>query len=177
MMSMSYDHHFFLDEGAAAVSVAFRRESDEEHREPRFELPIPPGRNLVTRRGLAAIEAKVAGLETGIAAAVDDGARETLRRELRYWQTRRVTAELAPPPAADEVGIGSRVVIRLGGTPRTIELVGGDEGDPAAGRVPFSAPLARAVMGAAPGDRVDFNGIAEAIEVVETGPIDDAGDR
>ncbi len=33
------------------MSVAFRRESDEEHKEPRFELPIPPGPNLVTERG------------------------------------------------------------------------------------------------------------------------------
>ena len=33
------------------MSVAFRRESDEEHLEPKFELPIPPGPNLVTPRG------------------------------------------------------------------------------------------------------------------------------
>jgi hypothetical protein len=25
------------------MSVAFRRESDDEHMEPKFELPIPPG--------------------------------------------------------------------------------------------------------------------------------------
>ena len=25
------------------MSVAYRRDSDEEHFEPRFELPIPPG--------------------------------------------------------------------------------------------------------------------------------------
>ena len=37
------------------MSVAFRRESDEEHKEPRFELPIPPGPNLVTARGLKLI--------------------------------------------------------------------------------------------------------------------------
>ena len=30
------------------MSVAFRRESDEEHLEPKFELPIPPGPNYVT---------------------------------------------------------------------------------------------------------------------------------
>ena len=36
------------------VSVAFRRESDEEHLEPKFERPIPPGANLVTARGAAA---------------------------------------------------------------------------------------------------------------------------
>jgi len=156
------------------MSVAFRRESDEEHKEPRFELPIPPGRNLVTRRGLALIEAKVAELEAAIAAAGDDAIREELRRQLRYWQTRRVTAELAPPPPAGEVAIGSRVVIRLNGTRRTIEIVGGDEGDPAAGRVPFSAPLAQAVLGAEAGDVVDFNGLADGVEVVETGPIEDA---
>ena len=39
------------------MSVAFCRESDEEHLEPKFELPIPPGPNLVTPRGLALIEA------------------------------------------------------------------------------------------------------------------------
>jgi hypothetical protein len=33
------------------MSVAFRRESDDEHKEPEFELPIPVGANLVTPRG------------------------------------------------------------------------------------------------------------------------------
>ena len=33
------------------MSVAFRRESDEEHLEPKFEIPIPVGPNLVTARG------------------------------------------------------------------------------------------------------------------------------
>ena len=45
------------------MSVAFRRESDEEHLEPRFEIPIPPGPNLVTARGLEQITARVAALE------------------------------------------------------------------------------------------------------------------
>ena len=34
------------------MSVAFRRESDDEHKEPEYELPIPVGANLVTPRGL-----------------------------------------------------------------------------------------------------------------------------
>ena len=45
------------------MSVAFRRESDEEHLEPKFELPIPPGPTLVTARGQAQIRARVAELE------------------------------------------------------------------------------------------------------------------
>src|SRR4029079_14786816 len=49
--------------GGTVMSVAFLRESDEEHKEPRFELPIPPGPSLVTPRGLALIEAKVGELE------------------------------------------------------------------------------------------------------------------
>ena len=44
------------------MSVAFRREGDEEHLEPKFEIPIPPGPNLVTSRGLALIGARVAEL-------------------------------------------------------------------------------------------------------------------
>ena len=42
------------------MSVAFRRDSDEEHLEPKFELPIPPGPNFVTPAGLAQIEERVA---------------------------------------------------------------------------------------------------------------------
>ena len=40
------------------MSVAFRRDGDEEHLEPKFEIPIPPGPNLVTARGLALIGEK-----------------------------------------------------------------------------------------------------------------------
>lgn len=152
------------------MSVAFRRESDEEHKEPRFELPLPPGPNLVTPRGLRLIEAKVAELETAIAAAEGE-AIESLRRELRYWVTRMTTAELAPPPADGEAGIGSRVTIRLAGRERVIHIVGADEADPATDRIGFAAPLANALLGAMAGERVDFNGKPEAIEVIAVSPI------
>jgi len=156
------------------VSVAFRRESDEEHKEPRFELPIPPGPNLVTPRGLELIQAKVAELEAAIAAETAEDPREVLKRELRYWHTRAATAELAPPPAEDEVGIGSRVRIRLNGAERVIHVVGHDEADPAADRLAFSAPLTRALMGAAEGEKVDFGGKTEAVEILS---IDPQGDK
>lgn len=153
------------------MSVAFRRESDEEHKEPRFELPIPAGPNLVTARGLRLIDARVAELEAAIAAEQNDEARETLRRDLRYWHTRQTTAELVPAPGVDAVALGSRVRFRLNGRERQIDIVGADEADPAAERIAFQAPLAAAMLGAEPGERVDFGGKAEAIEVVATGPI------
>lgn len=155
------------------MSVAFRRESDEEHKEPRFEIPLPPGPNLVTARGLALIEAKVTELEAAIAAEAEEEPREALRRELRYWNTRRTTAEIAPPLEEGVVGIGARVRIRLAGRERVIDLVGHDEADPHADRLAFSAPLAHALLGAEEGERVDFNGCAEAIEILEVSAIPD----
>lgn len=153
------------------MSVAFRRESDEEHKEPRFEIPLPAGPNLVTARGLALIEAKVAALEAAIAAESEEEPREVLKRELRYWNTRRTTAEIAPPLEEGVVGIGARVRIRLAGKERVIDLVGHDEADPHADRLAFSAPLAHALLGAEEGERVDFNGRAEAIEILEVSAV------
>jgi transcription elongation GreA/GreB family factor len=148
------------------MSVAFRRESDEEHREPRFELPIPPGPNYVTPRGRALIDARVGELEAALAAVLDEVTREALARDLRYWRTRQVTAIDAPPPPADAVAIGSRVRVRMGGRERVLAIVGDDEADPAAGRVAFSAPLARALIGAGEGDRVPFGAGVEVLELL-----------
>lgn len=154
------------------MSVAFRRDSDEEHKEPRFELPIPVGPNLVTASGLAQIEARVAQLEALVAAECGEPALEESKRNLRYWRTRLATAQLAPPPPADEVGFGSRVTFRQNGAERRIDIVGDDEADPSAGRISFSAPLARALIGAAVGDLVDFAGLSEALDVIKVEPMD-----
>jgi len=151
------------------MSVAFRRESDEEHLEPKFELPLPPGPNLVTKRGLGLIEAKVEGLEAAIAAEADEAALAALKRELRYWNTRRATAIVAPIPDGEEVAFGTSVTFRLNGAERTIDLVGSDEAEPAANRIPFTAPLAAAMIGACVGELLDFNGKADAIEIVAIG--------
>lgn len=154
------------------MSVAFRRESDEEHKEPRFELPLPPGPNLVTSHGLRLIEAKNAELEAAVATAKDDDI-EPLRRELRYWSTRRATAEIAPPPPDGEIGIGSRIRFRLNGKVRSLDIVGADEAEPVSDRIGFAAPLAQALIGGAAGELIDFNGCSEAIEILEVAAIPD----
>jgi len=147
------------------MSVAFRRESDEEHKEPRFELPIPAGPNLVTEGGPRLIDARIAALEVEQATA-DEPRREEIARSLRYWHTRRVTAIVAPPPPIDEIAFGSRVRIRMDGVERDIRIVGDDEADPAAGLIAFTAPLARALIGAGEGEEVEMPGRDDAIEVV-----------
>jgi transcription elongation GreA/GreB family factor len=149
------------------MSVAFRRESDEEHKEPRFELPLPPGPNLVTPRGLALIDERIAALEAEIAKA--PAAADDLQRTRRYWLTRRATAVLTTAPADGTIGFGSTVDILLNGRPRRIALVGDDEADPKADSIAVSAPLARALLGAQAGDVLPFGGREHAIEVVAIG--------
>lgn len=148
------------------MSVAFRRESDEEHLEPRFEIPIPPGPNLVTARGLDLIAAKVAELEAALPPASEADARKAALRDLRYWRQRLATADQRPPPAGDQVRFGARVRYRLGGKDNTVTIVGHDEADPAQHLLSFLAPLSRALLGAHVGDEVDFGGKDAALEVL-----------
>ncbi|MEG3085950.1 GreA/GreB family elongation factor [Sphingomonas sp. PB4P5] len=155
------------------MSVAFRRDSDEEVLEPKFEMPIAPGPNLVTARGLRLLGDKVIEIEAAVAAATDDVARVELKRTLRYWHTRQTTAELAPVPEDGVVGIGSRVTVRMNKAERVIHIVGGDEAEPAAGLIGYQAPLPQALIGAEVGERVEFNGVADAIEILA---IEQSGD-
>ncbi len=148
------------------MSVAFRRESDEEHLEPTFEIPIPPGPNWVTERGLRLTRDKVEALEAIDAAAMSEEDAKKHRRALRYWRTRLATAHLQPPAAADTVSFGSRVTYRLNGAVKRIDIVGDDEADPAEGRIAFTAPLARAMMEAEAGEMIDFAGKPAAITII-----------
>ncbi|OYY67623.1 GreA/GreB family elongation factor [Sphingomonas sp. 28-63-12] len=148
------------------MSVAFRRESDEEHLEPKFELPIPPGPNLVTTAGLAIIEAKLATVEALIASAPEELVLADAKRQWRYWITRKTSAQLAPPPPLDRVAFGSRVRFTLNGALRSVTLVGSDEADTATDKIPFTAPLARALIGGEVGEALDFGGRADAIEIL-----------
>ena len=109
------------------MSVAFRRESGDEHLERKFELPIPVGPNLVTARGMK----RIADLEAQLDAAANEAARAIINRDLRYWHTRQITAQdtVLPAPAWNKVEIGVRARIRLNGASRTIAIVGDGEAD------------------------------------------------
>ena len=148
------------------MSVAFRRDGDEEHLEPRFEIPIPPGPNRTTARGLAMIGERIAALEAQLRGPDDETSFNLARRDLRYWQTRQITAELAPIPTGAVVDFGTRVTFRLNGQVQSLAIVGHDEADPAGGSIAFTAPLSRALMGAEPGEILPFQGRDGALEVI-----------
>lgn len=162
------------------MSVAFRRESDEEHLEPRPDLPIPPGPNLVTARGLALIGAQAAHWEAALATAIaekaDEAAVKEIRRNLRYWHARRATAQVAPVADGDVVAFGTRVALmREDGSEQVVDLVGDDEADPGAGRIAFGSPMARALMGLMEGESATLRGGGRTtmLEIVSIVPLVD----
>ena len=148
------------------MSVAFRRDGDDEHLEPKFEIPIPPGPNRVTARGKALIDERVRHFAAAVEAAPDDAGKAAAKRDLRYWQTRQITAEIMPPPAGHTVEFGATVSFTIHGKPRSLSIVGSDEADGAADLLSFTAPLARALLGAEPGELLPFGDRDDAIEVL-----------
>jgi transcription elongation GreA/GreB family factor len=147
------------------MSRAFVKESEDAGSE--LDLPersVSAHRNLVTRNGLELIEAEVRRLEDELAAARSADDKPTIarcQRDLRYWNQRRGSAEVVPPPTRrDKVRFGSTVTIRLDdGTERTLRIVGEDEADPAEGRIAYVAPVAAQMIGASVGERVDSGGV------------------
>ena len=147
------------------MSVAFRREQDDEHLEPKFELPIPHGPNLVTARGFALIEAKLAEVEAQLTPELTEEERKKVLRDARYWRHQAASAQVVPAPDGETVAIGTVVTIEQDGNSRRIEIVGHDEADPQAGRLVFSAPLARALMDAEVGEEIEFPGPGRTVRV------------
>jgi transcription elongation GreA/GreB family factor len=153
------------------MSRAFTREPDgDEVADDLPERPVSSHPNYVTAEGLAAIEAELARLQAELAAAGDDrAARGRIERDLRYWRSRRATAEvIAAPTDTEEVRFGSTVTIaRDDGREQTWRIVGEDEADPAKGTLSYVAPLARALAGKRVGDIVEVAGGEAEIARIE----------
>jgi transcription elongation GreA/GreB family factor len=137
------------------MSRAFVKETDDNL--PLPDRPISQHRNLVSRRGLRLIEQEITRYQGDLAratAAADRDAIGRASRELRYWTARLASAEVAEP-AADALcavfGV-TVTVVRADGNEATFRIVGEDEADPAAGRIAWTAPVARALLGSEPGD-------------------------
>ncbi len=144
------------------MSVAFTRENDLEATAADLpDRPISPHPNLVTARGLAAIDAALAEARAAYGAAQTEGdvqadrtAMARATRDLRYYSARRATAQLVEPPEAPEtVQFGVTVtLLREDDRRQTFRIVGEDEADPAQGSVSYVSPLAAALMGKGVGD-------------------------
>jgi transcription elongation GreA/GreB family factor len=148
------------------MSKAFTKEAEGgEVYDDLPDRPVSP-HNLVTPKGLELIEAELARLheEHSAAQEADDKPRlAKINRDLRYWTSRRATAQVVEAPRdASEVHFGSTVTIeREDGRRQTYRIVGEDEADPSLGTLSYASPVAQALMGKQVGDVVQA-GTAEA---------------
>ena len=116
---------------------------------------VDEGPNLVTPEGLAQIDSHIARIEEAMKSETNVLLRETLARDLRYWEIRKSTAEVVHASTDGTVAFGSTVTINRKGRTQTFRIVGVDEADAAHGLISFRSPLAQAILGALPGEIVD----------------------
>lgn len=138
------------------------------------DRPISAGPNPVTPRGLREIERKVDENRHKLVEATAAGQPEAMARagrELRYWSARHATAQLVETPAETEtVVFGAEVTGRReNGRVLRLRIVGEDEADPTQGRIAWTAPVARALMGGEPGEVRDLP--TGTLEIVAIDPL------
>jgi transcription elongation GreA/GreB family factor len=135
------------------MSRAFVKESAESAAPP--ERMVDEGPNLVTPEGLAQIEAHAARLEAGLKSETNVLLRETLARDLRYWEIRKASAEVVQQSGDGTVAFGCTVTIQRKDRTQTFRIVGVDESDASKGLISFRSPMAQAILGAKPGDIIE----------------------
>lgn len=146
------------------MSRAFVKETAESAPPP--ERMVDEGPNLVTPEGLAQIEAHIARIEASMKIEANVLLRETLARDLRYWEIRKASAEVVTPPCDGSVSFGCTVTIERKGRQQTFRIVGVDEADASKGWISFRSPMAQAILGAKPGDVVEANEPLGEIEII-----------
>jgi transcription elongation factor GreB len=173
------------------MSRAFLEESDDDFSGedvPALLDPLPPGvKNYMTPEGAARLEDELHRLTTvevpALSAELRGGAdrsREEVagdRRRLREMERRieylqsmigRLEVVYPSPENTGQVVFGTRVTVDEGdGEQKSYTIVGVDESDPAAGRISWISPLARALLSKRVGDtvRLDLPGGAKTISI------------
>jgi transcription elongation GreA/GreB family factor len=145
------------------MSRAFVKETAESAPPP--ERMVDEGPNLVTPEGLAQIEAHITRIEASMKSEANVLLRETLARDLRYWEIRKSTAEVVTPACDGTVAFGCTVTIQRKDRTQTFRIVGVDEADASKGWISFRSPMAQAILGARPGDIIEAEEPLGDIEV------------
>jgi transcription elongation GreA/GreB family factor len=147
------------------MSRAFVNEDAGSDRPDLPERPVPPGPNLVTPRGLAALRSALAARQAELQALksrpdrLDKLPEAAAERDIRWLEARLKAAVVIDPAAHDltEVAFGLAVTVAdEDGKETTYEITGEDEADATRHRIAPSSPLARALLGARVGDMVTW---------------------
>ncbi len=147
------------------MSRAFVNEDAGNDRPDLPERPVPPGPNLVTPRGLAALQRSLVARQSDLAALktradrLDKLPEAAAERDIRWLEARLKAAVTIDPATRDltEVAFGLAVTVAdEDGRETTYEITGEDEADASINRIAPHAPLARALLGAQVGDLVTW---------------------
>ena len=158
------------------MSRAFIKEDDSNvSAEELPERPQSPHPNYVTPSGLTALQSQLAELQEQRRQLLEHPdailAQEHLKpveRDIRYFQERIERAVVIDPASQprDKVAFGAMVTtVDDDDAERRFAIVGEDEADPAAGKLSWASPLARALMGAAVGDVVELGDRKPPVEI------------
>ena len=156
------------------MSRAFVNEDAGNDRPDLPELPVPPGPNIVTPRGLAALHDRIAQRQADLAALkarpdrLDKLPEAAAERDLRWLEARLKAAVVIDPATHDltEVAFGLAVTVAdEDGRETTYQITGEDEADATRHRIAPNSPLARALLGAQVGDVVTWKRPAGAVEL------------
>jgi transcription elongation factor GreB len=156
------------------MSRAFVNEDAGNDRPDLPELPLSPGPNIVTPRGLAGLMVQIAHRQTDLAALkarpdrLDKLPEAAAERDLRWLEARLKAAVVIDPANHDltEVAFGLAVTVAdADGKETTYEITGEDEADAARYRITPNSPLARALLGARVGDVVTWQRPAGTLEL------------
>jgi transcription elongation factor GreB len=156
------------------MSRAFVNEDAGNDRPDLPERPVPPGPNIVTPRGLAALQAQLAQRQADLAAAkaradrLDKLPEAAAERDIRWLEARLKAAVVIDPATHDltEVAFGLAVTVADGsGVETTYEITGEDEADATRHRIAPNSPLARALLGAQVGDVVTWRRPSGALDL------------
>ena len=155
------------------MSRAFVKE-DGNDLEPLPDLPLSPHPNYVTPRGLAALQTRLRDTQERLALLrarpdrLDKLPEAAAERDIRYLESRLRSAIVIDPAGhpAGTVAFGHRVtVLDENGQDSTYEITGEDEADAQLGRIAPQSPLARALLGAEPGDLVTWRRPSGVVEL------------
>lgn len=154
------------------MSRAFVKEDGPDNA-PLPDLPIPSHPNYVTPRGLQALKDRLAERQATLAALkaradrLDRLPEKAAERDIRYLEARLKSAILVTPLTAPrEAAFATAVTVAdEDGLETTWEIVGEDEADAAQNRIAPQSPLARALIGAGPGDLVTWRRPSGAVEL------------
>jgi hypothetical protein len=149
------------------VSRAFVKEGDGEDALP--DLPLSPHPNYTTSAGREAMATRLQRVQAGLSAALADQAAGRVppdglsaahwRREVRWAEARLGSAIVVPSPVATPQRVTFGVTVELedeDGRAWHFRLVGEDEADAERGKLSWVSPLAKALLGASPGDEVPW---------------------